>query len=66
MCHVSQGCGSSCDRRSGCGCSCGSEGEFPRRFRTREEDIAALQSYLDELLKETRAVQENIAALKKQ
>jgi hypothetical protein len=66
MCHVSQGCGSSCGGRSGRGGSCGSEREFPRRFRTRGEDIASLQSYLDELQKETQAVQENIAVLKNQ
>lgn len=69
MCHMMQSCGSSCGCRSGCagrsGCACGSERNFPRKFRTREEDIASLQSYLDELQKETKAVQENIAALKK-
>jgi hypothetical protein len=64
MCRAMHGCGSSCGCRNGC--ACGSEREFPRRFRTREEDIASLQSYLDELQKETRAVQENITALKKQ
>jgi len=63
MCHMMQGRGSSCGCRSGC--ACGSERNFPRKFRTREEDIASLQSYLDELQKESKAVQENIAALKK-
>jgi hypothetical protein len=58
-----QSCGPSCGCRSGCGRA--SERGFPRKFRTREEDIASLQSYLDELQKETKAVQENITALKK-
>jgi hypothetical protein len=66
MCRNEHGCGASCGCGSGSGCSCGSKHGFTRKFRTREEEIASLQEYLDELQMETRAVQENIAALKKQ
>ena len=48
-----------------CRCGCGGEGHgFHRRFATREERIAHLQEYLNELRAEAQAVEEHIAELK--
>ncbi len=48
-----------------CECGCGGEGRgFHRRFATREERIAHLQEYLNELRAEAQAVEEHIAELR--
>ena len=48
-----------------CHCGCGGEGHgFHRRFATREERIAGLQEYLEDLRAEAQAVEEHIAELK--
>lgn len=57
------------DGDCGCGCSChGDRGEmqrpFQRRFSTREERIARLDAYLQDLRAEAQAVEERIQALK--
>jgi hypothetical protein len=54
----------------GCGChsggrSWGSGHGFHRRFRTREEQIADLEAYLNELKLEAQAVEERLETLKK-
>ncbi len=55
-------CGCGQDHHGGsCGCGCG--GGFGRRFLTKEEKIAELQEYLENLQKEAQAVQEHIAKL---
>ena len=49
---------------SECRCGCAGEGHgFRRRFATREERIAQLQEYLEELHAEAQAVEEHIAEL---
>jgi hypothetical protein len=57
--------------RRHCGCgqghhggSCGCGAGFGRRFLTKEEKIAGLQEYLENLQKEAQAVEERIAELK--
>jgi len=55
-------CGGSCD----CGCDCCGEGtHFERRFLTKAEQIAELESYLADLKLEVQAVEERIADLRK-
>lgn len=58
------GCDSSdCD----CGCTCGCHGHqdrFERRYQTKAEQIAELESYLSELKLEVQAVEEHLADLK--
>jgi len=55
------------DGQCGCGCH-GGHGEpersFQRRFATREERIARLQAYLQDLHAEAQAVEEHIQAMK--
>jgi hypothetical protein len=58
-------------RHCGCGqghhdgsCGCGGSGGFGRRFLTKEEKIAGLEEYLENLQKEAQAVEERIAGLK--
>lgn len=51
--------------RCGSDCDCGHHGRFHRRFRTREEKIAGLESYLKDLEAETCAVREHLAQMKK-
>lgn len=46
-------------------CGVGFGGEFHRRFTSREEVVARLESYLAELRAEAKAVEERIADLKK-
>lgn len=45
-------------------CSCGGHAGFRRRFATKEEQIKDLESYLEELNSEAKAVKEKIAELK--
>ena len=64
--HHGSSCGCGCGTRGhhggSCGCSCGGH-SFGRRFITKEEQIAQLEEYLDNLQKEAQAVQEHIAKL---
>ena len=57
--------GDSCDCEGSCGCECCGESGFQRRFQTRAEQIAALESYLAELKLELQAVEEHLQDLKK-
>ena len=60
-------CGEQCGE-GGCGCSegcCGDGGHFQRRYRTKEEQIAAMETYLGELKLEVQAVEEHLAELRK-
>ena len=53
-------------RDCNCGCECcGGGGHFQRRYQTKEEQIAALETYLGELKLEVQAVEEHLADLKK-
>ena len=54
--------GCSCDCGSGC---CDDSGSFQRRYQTKAEKIADLESYLKDLKLEVQAVEENIADLRK-
>ena len=58
--HHHCGCGQG-HHGGSCGCGCG--GGFGRRFLTKEEKVAGLQEYLENLQKEAQAVEERIAAL---
>jgi hypothetical protein len=44
---------------------CCAGGHFQRRFKTKAEQIAELESYLEELKKEVQAVEEMVADLRK-
>jgi hypothetical protein len=53
-----------------CGCNCGCEccgggGHFHRRYQTKAEQIADLESYLADLKAEVQAVEERLADLRK-
>jgi len=49
-----------------CGCECcGDEGHFQRRYQTKEEQIAVLETYLSEIKLELQAVEEHLADLRK-
>lgn len=59
-----------CDCQEGheCGHSCSCEchgGHFERRFQTKAEQIAELESYLSDLKTEVQAVEEHLADLRK-
>ena len=54
-----------CDCGSECSCDCCGEGHFQRRFQTRAEQVAVLESYLAELKLEVQAVEEHLAELRK-
>jgi len=62
------GCGHSygccCGERPGPGGHFAPGGHFRRRFPTREERIAWLEEYLQELQAEAQAVEERIAKMK--
>jgi hypothetical protein len=68
-CHRDHDCcdGDQCESdnchcgHEGCHCSC----HFERRYQTKAEQIAALDTYLSELKLEVRAVEEKIAELHK-
>jgi hypothetical protein len=56
------GCGDACQ----CGCDCaGEHGGFRRRYQTKAEQIAELESYLADLKAELQAVEERLADLRK-
>lgn len=42
---------------------CCEEGQFRRRYRTKAEEVAELQAYLNELKTEIQAVEERLAEL---
>ncbi|MFC1975306.1 hypothetical protein ACFLXQ_02780 [Chloroflexota bacterium] len=48
-----------------CGCGCG-HSRFGRTFWTKDEKIAWLEEYLEDVQAEAKAVEERIAALKKE
>jgi len=59
-----------CERDESCGCGCGcGDGchgdNFHRRYETKEEQIASLESYLGDLKLEVQAVEEHLADLRK-
>ena len=56
--HHHNGC---CQREQSCGCGHGFH--IKRHFLTKEEKIARLESYLQDLQTEAQAVQERIAAM---
>ena len=70
--HHSEGCcscgchhGGDCRCGGSCACHAGSrERGFQRRFRTREEQITELETYLMELEAEAQGVREAIAGLR--
>lgn len=45
-------------------CGCGGHSHFGRRFWTREERIAKLEQYLEDLRQEAQAVEERIAEMR--
>jgi hypothetical protein len=52
---------------SRCGCgeeSCGSSGHFQRRYQTKAEQVADLETFLGTLKQEILAVEEHLAALR--
>lgn len=51
-------------RHHGRSCDCGGPGHFGRRFWTKEEKIARLEQYLEDLRQEAKAVEEHIAGLR--
>jgi len=59
-------CGEECGGECHCGGGCNCEGHhFQRRFKTKAERIARLESYLSELKQEVQAVEETLADLRK-
>jgi len=46
-------------------CGCGGHAGFRRRFATKEEQAKDLETYLEDLNNEVKAVKEKIAELKK-
>jgi len=59
-------CGCECDCECGgsCDCSCHNK-QFERRYQTKAEQIAELETYLGELKLEVQAVEEHLADLRK-
>jgi hypothetical protein len=55
-----------CQSDQECDCDCGrTAGYFERRYQTKAEQIAELESYLEELKTEVQAVEEHLADLHK-
>ena len=48
-----------------CGCECCGGGHFHRRYQTKAEQIAELETYMAELKSEVQAVEERLADLRK-
>jgi hypothetical protein len=72
-CECQSGCPCGCSaERGGCGCgggrgACccdGEHGGFRRRYRSKAEVVAELESYLSELKAEAQAVEERIKELR--
>jgi hypothetical protein len=55
--------GTNCECGEVCGCESGSH--FPRRYQTKEEQIAELENYLKDLKLEVQAVEERLTDLRK-
>ncbi len=55
-----------CEGSHNLSCGCGGERPFRRRYRSREERIAALEAYLADLQGEAKGVEEEIARLRTQ
>jgi hypothetical protein len=67
-CRHQHGC--SCDCGEQCNCNCGCEcckcgDHFQRLYQTKEEKIADLEAYLNDLKLEVQAVEEHLADLRK-
>ncbi len=67
---INSPCGCHSDQECGCGsggsCDCGGhDGRFARRYQTRVEQVAELESYLRDLQSEVQAVEEHLADLRK-
>ena len=62
--HQTQVCGCSCGHDPASSCTCGQPSRFGRRFCTKEEMIACLEGYLEDLRQEAKAVEERIADMK--
>jgi len=66
-------CEDKCQCNGCCDCHCGEDGHdcccdqqhFQRRYQTKAEQIADLETYLADLKKEVQAVEERLADLKK-
>lgn len=60
-------CGGGCQCGSGCSCDCECcrGNRFQRRYQTKAEQIAELETYLGELKAEVQAVEERLADLRK-
>jgi len=65
MCGNNESCCGNQPGRQHHGCDCGQVPWGPA-FWTKEEKIARLEQYLQELLEETKTVEKRLAALKKE
>lgn len=67
QCDCNNGkCGCEDDSTCDCGCECcGDDGHFQRRYQTKAEQMAVLETYLSELKLELQAVEEHLADLRK-
>jgi len=63
-CQAGETCDCDCHSHNECGCGCHG-GHFERRYQTKAEKIADLETYLMELKTEVRAVEEHLADLRK-
>jgi hypothetical protein len=66
-CECESGSECRCQQERGaceCGCSCCGDGGFRRRYKTKAEQIAELESYLGELKAEVSAAEERLAELR--
>ena len=61
-CQCGDECGGECHCGGGCSCE---DRHFQRRYKTKAERIAGLESYLSGLKQEVQAVEETLADLRK-
>lgn len=61
-CNSKAHCHCSCQNGGGCGCK---GGHFQRRYKTKAEQVAELEAYLNELKLEVQAVEERLVDLRK-
>ncbi len=55
-----------CEKCCDCGCECcGGDGRLQRRYQTKAEQAAELETYLADLKLEVQAVEERLADVKK-
>lgn len=64
--HQTHVAGCRCGHHPAGSCTCGQPMRFGRRFWAKEEMIAWLEGYLEDLREETKAVEERIAEMKGQ